>query len=403
MVNPGLNIWLGLFAVMGTLGFASSLYALVASVRSRRSPVLEGAAIIALGAAWWIGHVSAFGWLAMVVGVGLSALRLKGATAAATLETSGVEPSDHTQPDKMQTAETAPPPAPRAQVLEPSPSPSTSKQPSMPPQTYTTIALLGSSLKVSLEVLCASLRRGGERRAEVRAATQRGSPAHLMIGPIRLDVASNGQSLPRQTLEDAAAQSFEWPDALAVAGTHAAQVSFTTTVAGYERTGDTTRDAVLRAHLQAHAALAEFAPVIGVYYPASGLLIDAKNVSRLLAESDPLRLLSATGLGYRASSLEGEKAGCHCCGTVGLNDLGLMDIEIVTREEPDDDLTNALVRMVRRVYEAGEDAARVGDEVPGYDDSWTSGPAASFLQPDQQVMRFEAPEPEPPVEEAASS
>lgn len=128
-------------------------------------------------------------------------------------------------------------------------------------------------------------------------------------------------------------------------------------------------------------------------------MIDTKNVSRLLAESDPLRLLSATGLGYRASSLEGDKAGCHCCGTVGLDDLGLMDIEVVTREEPGDALTSALVRMVRRVYEAGEDAARVGDEVPDYDETWKSGPAASFLQPERQVMRFEAPEPPPPVEE----
>jgi hypothetical protein len=224
-----------------------------------------------------------------------------------------------------------------------------------------------------------------------------------MIGPIRLDVSSDPNRLPRQIIEDAAAQSFDWPDALAVAGAHAAQVSITTTVPSYERTGETSRDAVLRAHLQAHAALAEFAPVIGAYCPASGLLIDTKHVPRLLAESDPLRLLSATGLGYRASSLEGDKAGCHCCGTVGLNDLGLVDIEVVTREEPDDDLTNALVRMVRRVYEAGEDAARVGDEVPGYDESWTSSRAASFLQPDRQVMRFEAPEPQPPDEEVVPS
>lgn len=398
---------LALFAILGTLALAAALYGLIVSIRLRRSPIAEAVAIAALAAAWWIGHESALGWVALAAGVVIAFVRLKAAGAAAKIEVevsergeeessavrSGADPEAGSMPPSIEKEDLPSPtampvpPKPRT-VMPPAPKPAPG-----PPQVYKTIALLRDPWQASVDVLCASLRRGGERRAEVKAATQSGSPAHIAIGAIRLDIKSEASPVGRQAIEDAAAQSVDWPDALDVAGSHAAQVLLTTTAAQYERSGDSSRDAVIRAHLRAHAALAEFAPVVGIYWPASGVLVAKEAVAGLLGETNPLRLLSATGLAYRASALEGDLDGCHACGTCGLGALGLSDLEIILREEPGDAITNCLVRMVRRVYD-GDDPMKVGDELPNGVE-WETTRAPALLPPPREVVRFVRNEPEP--------
>ena len=392
---------LALFAILGTLSLAAALYGLIVSIRMRRGPAAEAVAIASLATAWWIGHEASLGWAALAAGVVIAFVRLKGAGAAAKIEVevserdpgeSAAEPDDASLPliekEDLPSPTAMPvPPQPRS-VKPPAPKPAPS-----PPQVYKTIALLRNPWQASVDVLCASLRRGGERRAEVKAATQSGSPAHIAIASIRLDIRSESSPVARQAIEDAAAQSVDWPDALDVAGTHAAQVVLTTTAAQYERSGELSRDAVIRAHLRAHAALAEFAPVVGIYWPASGVLVAKEAVAGLLAETSALRLLSATGLAYRASSLEGEFEGCHACGTCGLGALGLSDLEIILREEPDDAITSCLVRMVRRVYD-GDDPMTVGDELPDGAE-WETTRAPALLPPPREVVRLVRNEPEP--------
>lgn len=401
---------LALFAILGTLGLASALYGLIGSIRSKRPLLIDFAVMGALAIAWWIGHASVIGWAALVIGAAASIFRLNTNGGAKTPPEPVADESDaaprpaDAKAGAQPTIEDAKPIAPAQPLAVPAATKPPSPKPAPgPPQVYKTIALMRDPLQTSLDVLCASLRRGGERRAEVRAATQSGSPAHIAIGPIRLDVLSNPTPLDRRTIEDAAGQSVDWPDALTAVGPHQGHVTLSTTTARYEPDGDMSRDAVIRTHLQAHAALSEFAPVIGVLWPSSGLLVQREAVGRLLTEPNVLRRLSATGLGFRATELDGELTGCHCCGTAGLTDLGLRDIEIVVEAEPDDAITSAMVRMVRRIFEHGESADGTATELPEGETEWIAEAKASHLPPTRTIVRFSRKPAEASAEEDAAT
>ena len=105
-----------------------------------------------------------------------------------------------------------------------------------------------------------------QRRRPKRLTAQRGSA--FRIGPTTLELLGVADPIPPAEIEYAASQSWEWPDASTAVSAHQAHILVTT-----RATIDVPRADIVRLHRRAHAALAEFAPVLGMMWRDAGRLI----------------------------------------------------------------------------------------------------------------------------------
>jgi hypothetical protein len=233
--------------------------------------------------------------------------------------------------------------AANAQPL-PAPVPPTPTRPPTPP--LISIALLRSNWQPAPDVFLASLRRGGERAAKLTSS----SPIKLTTSEITLELESISKPVPRTQINDAAAQSWEWPEAARTSAPHTAHVIFST-----RADAEAPRAASIRLHCRAHQALAEFAPVVAILWPAAGRLLPVVSLSRVLGMTDDFELAKATCLNFRTFPLEGPEAGRFLCDTVGFAAFGVADLEVECAGPPTADLTEAIYRRAQEMFEAADD------------------------------------------------
>ena len=240
-------VWL--FVILGLSAFIAAAY----GVKSRADEgQLSGEHIMAIAllvVAWFVGHLSIFGWAALVIAGGLEYYAWRSPKII-------VPPKARVTPlvtlPRIETP--APPPPPK--VLK------TEEPIQFQPgngSAYVTHVLLTSSQDITGDVLTASLRRGGRRDAALVGKRSDGV-WQIQFGTIFLEL-SKGPQIPTKILEDAAAQTFDWPEALDSCRDHAATVRLAIPL--HENAA---RSDIVRLHHQAHAALSEFAPIVGIYW-----------------------------------------------------------------------------------------------------------------------------------------
>jgi len=208
-------------------------------------------------------------------------------------------------------------------------------------------------------VFVASLRRVGERDAVlVEAPPQKGvasaSPqkgvASVQIGETDLVLQDVYQPVERRVLDDAAAQSWDWPDAAEVVHQHAAHVVVTS-----RSPARTPPAEVARLHYQAVAALEEFAAVAAVLWPSSGRLVSPAGAITLRARPVQVAARGRSCLGFRVfaptdgASVEGTSAQ-YVCDSIGLHLFGLPDVQIATAAEPDEAVSAAVYDAADQVF-----------------------------------------------------
>ena len=155
------------------------------------------------------------------------------------------------------------------------------------------------------------------------------------------------------------------------------------------------RDRVIRLHHRAHAALAEFAPVVAVMWPQAERLESADRLAeRLQQAEDPDRPMAATYLQFRSLPLDGETAGMFLTDSVGLHAFGLPDLQIITAGPPNESEASELRRLAERFLESGCDLVD-GSEFAMADDRPRSVMhGRSAFAPDREIVQIAARRPE---------
>jgi hypothetical protein len=170
------------------------------------------------------------------------------------------------------------------------------------------------------------------------------------------------------------------------AGEHLAHIAVTTThriVAA--------RDDVVRLHHHVHAALTEFAPVAGSFWPEARLLATPDELPGLLARAkDPAARMSETCTQLRTFPLQAPNEGMILLDSLGLNAFGLPDIQIIAADPPGEAVTAALADLVEGFFDVGctlEDGSifEMGDQT-----SWRVSRTRSAFAPDREVVQLAA-------------
>ncbi len=212
---------------------------------------------------------------------------------------------------------------------------------------FVTMVLLESPSKVVAEVFVASLRRGGERSAEWIKAGSRGGAIHVRVGEIDLHVENCSGAVSRSLLEYATNQSWDWPEAAEAVAGHTSHIILTSDAGTKVPPADT-----VRLHHQAHAALAEFAPMIAALWPNGGILSPPSSLQALrdLASDDPALLSSFVS--FRTFPPEEWDGDEFISDTAGLHAMGLPDYEVATSSEPDDQTSTLLYEMADLAFKS---------------------------------------------------
>ncbi|HKQ49448.1 MAG TPA: hypothetical protein VJZ71_15360 [Phycisphaerae bacterium] len=392
-----------LFVILGLVALTSALYGLIFALRARRSCIWELLEVGLLSVAWFMHHTTIEGWVALVAAFGVEGLRrFRTQRTSATPPVPATEPVIETSPPDIESPPGPPPiasPHPRpvsspigrnaaesepaapissAHAMPlPAPVPPPPPAPAIPP--LISIALLRSNWHPSPEVFLASLRRGGERGAKLTSS----APIRLNVNDLTLELECAPKPLPRTQINDAAAQSWDWPDAARTVAPHAAHVVFTTRA----DTG-ATRDANIRLHCRAQHALAEFAPVIAILWPAAGRLIPAAVLAKLIATPGDFDLAKATCLNFRTFPLEGPEAGRYLCDTVGFSAFGIADLEVECEGQPTPGLTDAIYRRAQETFESEGEINTDGSTFEHGGITWRMERGESRFTPDRNVARW---------------
>lgn len=339
---------LWLFVIVGIVGLASAMHGAIAFRPRGPSTLVALAAIALFAAAWWLGHESAAGWIVLSAGIIAEAIRRFGLArelklaAAAPMGSGGAQSVDAAPIIESCRPEVSPEPTPPA-AMEP------------PPPPLTCTALLASPYRFSADVLLASLRRAGQRGAQLTRSGEGGGV--IQIDGVTLTAEYQAAPLPRDTIEEAAGQSWDWPEALDAAASHVSCIRFTAQVPAYRRAvGDhgTSREDAIRALCRAQRALAEFAPLVTVLWNGGGRLTPPTALAGLIDAQDAFRLAAATCVNFRTFPPE-EKAdaAAFVSDTLGLDALDLADVQLATDKAPDDAVSAAIFALARRQFETG--------------------------------------------------
>jgi len=381
---------LWLFVILGIVGLVSALSGIARGLEARRGLVRPATSIALFAAAWAFSHESLWGWVSMLAGILLESVR------RIVLAMSGGRAA--TSPA---TTETVKPPAvelPRPAPLDPSP-PAPAREnakdetrgPS--PPMLTSHVLLRESWHLAPAAFLASLRRVGERRIEAVETGETLDEADFRVEQISLRLRYEAAPVGARELEEAASQSWDWPDALGNTSRHLARVAICTSVPKYgdARGDEPSCEQVLRLHTRAQMALAEFAPVVAIHWPSSRRLVSPTSLPQSLATSGALDLARATCLVFRGFPLTGEEHGSFLCDTVGLHSFGLADAELVRAGEPDSSISDALHQYARESLETPSRRLSDFPSPPDRFGQWTLRRADARFPPARMVLRFKPP------------
>jgi hypothetical protein len=232
------------------------------------------------------------------------------------------------------------------------------------PIDFTTVVLLNSAWEAAGEVFLASLRRTGQRDAELLTMVpddQGPGPAkeRIMIrtGPMTLQLAGVPRPVGQDQIACAAAQSWDWPEASSSVAGHRAHVLLTT-----HSPAETPGVDIVHLHRRAHAALGEFSQVLAALWPEAGRLVPpaaslgstAQSPSAgagQLEEGGPA--IAGCCVNFRVLPLEEPEGGCFVADSLGLHAFGMPDIEIVTEGEPDESVSAVVYELAERFLAAG--------------------------------------------------
>lgn len=351
-------IWL--FVILGLCGMASALYGLGRASSARRGLYWQIASVGLFVVAWVLGHEQGGGWvvliLALLATITGSLLRRRGdesyvaaqATPRHTSERSiGEAVTDENaekraDADELSRGESSV----DSMVSEYSPF-------AVAPPLLVSWVLLSKTWQFVPDVFLASLRRAGERSARLDGPITSGA-ARFAIGRLLLEVEYFSGAAPAKEIAEAISQSWDWPEAASTVRTHAARVRFTTRVERYAMQGENSRPAILRLHGLAHRALAEFAPACANWWPGAARLLSPDTQPRDAGDERPILLAAATAVSFRTLPLDGDLTGHFVCDSMGLDTLGLLDIQVSVEGEPDESVSRALYALAARQVERNE-------------------------------------------------
>lgn len=255
---------------------------------------------------------------------------------------------------------------------------STPKAPAPPP--LVTIVLLREAHRVTGDVFVASVRRSGRRDAQLTSA---GAAAtwQVRIGDFTVEGANQRSPLDGNALSEAAAQTFDWPEAQEACRDHAGHVRLVT-----RAPADASRTELVAVHRLAHAAIAEFAPVCGVLWEAARLLRPvARGASQVDGASDAVQDAMETCINFRVTPLDGSEPAAIVSDTVGLHAFGLPDLEIVTPGEPDERIARVLYHLAEEFFARGCDWQDGDERAIGPYGRWHCERRRSLLPPSREV------------------
>lgn len=339
---------LWLFVILGAVGLASALQAAVAGAVARRFDFHAAVALVLLAAAWALGHSGLPGWCALGGALLVEAMRRIAPMSAARRwdSSEAVDPPRATEPDAVSGS---PPdaPDPAAAGADSAGGVSAEGAAADSPPPLSTIVLLSDMWQLAPNVLVASLRRCGERGARLEPHGDHAGVARVSIGPVQLQIEYVSGPVGGAVLEEAAAQSWEWGEALETARRHVARIVVSSSLTAYTGTGDASRECVLRLHCRMHQALAEFAPVVAILWPGAGRLLPPVRAGLLASEKRGFALAAATAVNFRTFPPEPGVVEGFVCDSIGLDALGLSDLQLESPSEPDESATRDLYALAQ--------------------------------------------------------
>lgn len=413
-------IWI--FVTIGMLAFASAVHgALTAVTEDGRDAVgrmMHGIAGLLLIGAWATGHVTGIGWgclaVAAAMEVGLRARsREFERRIAAQQAAREANPAIHLESDPprgdgrairaatVRERRATPSAADGSGMSENATageSPGAGSAPApMPP--FVTVVLLREAHQVTGDVFVASLRRAGRRDAQLTSAGS-ATTWQVRIGDLTMEGSNQRGPLAADDLSEAAAQTFDWPEALETCRDHAGHIRLVT-----RASANASRAELVAVHRVAHEAIAEFAPVCGVLWEAARLLRPiARKASRgdhprqLPSGQDPARDAvhdaMETCINFRVTPIEADESGLprFVSDTVGLCAFGLPDIEIVTPGEPDERIARVLFHLAEEFFASGCDWQDGDAREIGPHGQWRCERRRSLLPPGREVAAFKSVE-----------
>lgn len=390
---------LWLFVILGAVGLASALQGAVAGALARRFDFHAAVALILLAAAWALGHSGLPGWCALGGALLVEAMRRVAPSSAA-------RPSESTAAgDLMRAAEPDAATGSPVDAHEPaaagagSAGGASAEGAAAGPPPLTTIVLLSNSWQLAPSVLVASLRRCGERGAKLESPGEAGKGARISFGPVQFQIEYVPGTAGGAVIEEAAAQSWEWGEALETARRHVARIIVSSSLKAYTGSGDASRECVLRLHCRMHQALAEFAPVVAILWPGAGRLLPPVRAGLLASEKRGFALAAATAVNFRTYPPEPGVIEAFVSDSIGLDALGLSDLQLESPSEPDESVTRDLYALAQWQFETGGVPL---DDVcwPSPDGRWRLHGGTSAFGRSRPVMVLAAPpsaDPDAPV------
>jgi len=400
-----------------TLGAAAALHASIAMIRAPRAAAgWSVGTLLLIVAAWWASHETALGWIALSVAVGVEVLRATAwrspAAAGSDVQVGEPAPSPSAAPqppvpvpdtpNAADVEETAPElDADEAPVHAPTNATVTRQAEPAPPTTeekptalaepaaesieYKTYVLLERPWDAAGEVFLASLRRGGRRDAVLDDGASDSTTFQTETGELRLVAHAN--RIDGAIIANAARQTWDWPAAAATAQQQTAYVDFITRTPPDARRAD-----IVRLHEDAHAAFAEFTPVLAALWPGPGRLV-APDALRFDQDRGSTGIIERC-LNFRTAPLPGDTTGRRISDCVGLHAFGLPDFEVLTDGEPDAATSDWLYHLAERCFVSGDHPV-AGAHAHHGEQTWHVTIEASRCPPERRVVRLEAQPSEP--------
>lgn len=400
------------------LAFASAIHgAMTAATEDGRDSVgrlMHSIAALLLIGAWTTGHATSIGWGCLAVAAAMEiGLRARSREIerriAAQQAARDVNPAVHAGSDSAPGDESAIRTATAGDRLATTGSLIASKlegatsapvaPPPTPPPPLATVVLLREAHQVTGDVFVASVRRSGRRDAQLASA---GAAATWLvrIGAFTIEGMNQRSALDGAALAEAAAQTFDWPEALEACRDHAGHVRLVTRApAGASRTEQ------VAVHRLAHAAIAEFAPVCGVLWEGARLLRPvARGAAQGASREDTVRHMPRgqesareavhdameTCINFRVTPLEGSEPQAVASDTVGLHAFGLPDLEIVTPGEPDERIARVLYHLAEEFFARGCDWQDGDERAIGPYGRWHCERRRSLLPPSREVSAMKS-------------
>ena len=395
---------LWVFIIIGGLTSGSVVCRAALAFKAGRARwLLEALVLLPVAVAWQVQHTTALGWIALLVAFGIESLCwITGLFVAAPKSTRLSPPPG--RPSKNALPRRARASAARsASNATPTASPGavrSSESSDAPRIAFTTVALLGAVRGIAPEVFHASLRRVGQRDAELPdpagsgqiGGTTGSTPGRVAVraGPMLLELTAIPSPLPSAEVQNAAAQTWDWPEAAQVAAPHVAQIVITS-----RSPVRMDRVEIVRLHHRAHAALAEFDPIVAVLWRGPGRLAPTNALAELAgragAEAFGTAEAMACCVNFRCFPIGQTESGeaRFVSDTVGLHVFSLPDLQVVSDGRPDESVSAAIYELAHRFFAGGCDVRDGQTWTCSRGDQWQAAYRTALSQPTRNVVQLE--------------